>query len=156
MRPAFAEQLNPDSAVKAPSRGKKILVVDDNPIVLKTLSLGLGARGYEMITAAGASEAIAAVHVEKPDLIILDIFFPPDVVTQGGMGWDGFRMIEWFIVWTKADTFPPSSFPRLTPYNTKTAALLPECRRFCKSHLRHATWWTPFKTFLATNPLIRR
>jgi CheY-like chemotaxis protein len=30
---------------------------------------------------------------EVPDLILLDISFPPDV---GGVAWDGFRIMEWF------------------------------------------------------------
>jgi len=73
---------------------KKILVVDDNPVILRALSLALGARGYEVFTALDASEAFGTVRVEKPDLILLDIFFPPDIM-QGGMTWNAFRIIEW-------------------------------------------------------------
>jgi CheY-like chemotaxis protein len=32
------------------------------------------------------------VRREKPDLVLLDITFPPDV---GGMSWDGFRIMDW-------------------------------------------------------------
>ncbi len=73
---------------------KKILVVDDNPILLRALSLALGARGYEVFTAIDASEAFGFARMEKLDLILLDIFFPPDV-TQNGMTWDAFRIIDW-------------------------------------------------------------
>jgi CheY-like chemotaxis protein len=72
---------------------KKILVVDDNEVVVKTLSLKLQGAGYQVITAADGAEAVAAARKEIPDLILLDVFFPPDV---GGVPWDGFRIMEWF------------------------------------------------------------
>jgi CheY-like chemotaxis protein len=72
---------------------KKILVVDDNEIILKTISLKLQGAGYQVITALDGSEAVAAARKENPDLILLDISFPPDV---GGVEWDGFRIMEWF------------------------------------------------------------
>jgi CheY-like chemotaxis protein len=72
---------------------KKILVVDDNEIILKTISLKLQGAGYKVVTALDGSEAVAAARKENPDLILLDITFPPDV---GGVEWDGFRIMEWF------------------------------------------------------------
>jgi len=68
--------------------------VDDNPVLLRALALALNARGFEVFTAIDASEAFGFARVEKLDLILLDIFFPPDVV-QSGMTWDAFRIIEW-------------------------------------------------------------
>jgi len=73
---------------------KKILVVDDNPVLLRALALALGARGYEVFTAVDASEAFGFARLEKLNLILLDIFFPADV-TQNGMTWDAFRIINW-------------------------------------------------------------
>jgi CheY-like chemotaxis protein len=72
---------------------KKILVVDDNEVVLKTVSLKLQACGYQIITALDGTEAVAAARKENPDLILLDISFPPDV---DGVPWDGFRIMDWF------------------------------------------------------------
>ena len=82
--------MNTDPA--APPK-KKILVVDDNEIVVKTLTLKLQGAGYEVIVAMDGAEAVAAARKETPDLILLDIFFPPDV---GSVPWDGFRIMEWF------------------------------------------------------------
>ena len=73
---------------------KKILLVDDNPVLLRALSLALGARGYEVFTAVDASEAFGFARLEKLNLILLDIFFPPDVM-QSGMTWDTLRIINW-------------------------------------------------------------
>jgi len=75
------------------STQKKILVVDDNEIILKTISLKLQGSGYKVITALDGAEAVAAARRELPDLILLDISFPPDV---DGVPWDGFRIMEWF------------------------------------------------------------
>jgi len=79
------------SPAKLPA--KKILVVDDNEIVIKTITLKLQGAGYQVITAMDGSEAVALARKELPDLILLDVSFPPDV---GGVAWDGFRIMEWF------------------------------------------------------------
>ena len=72
---------------------KKILVVDDNEIVLKTISLKLQGAGYQVLTALDGAAAVAAARKDAPDLILLDLSFPPDVA---GVPWDGFRIMEWF------------------------------------------------------------
>jgi CheY-like chemotaxis protein len=72
---------------------KKILVVDDNEIVIKTITLKLQGAGYQVIAAMDGSDAVALARKENPDLILLDISFPTDV---GGVPWDGFRIMEWF------------------------------------------------------------
>jgi len=82
---------------------KKILVVDDNAIILKTLSLALKQSGFEVITALDGSEAVGAVRREKPDVIVLDISFPQDVT---GVPWDGFRIVQWLRRIEEAKTVP--------------------------------------------------
>lgn len=72
---------------------KKILVVDDNEILIKTITLKLQGAGYQVVVAMDGSEAVALARKENPDLILLDISFPPDL---GGVPWDGFRIMEWF------------------------------------------------------------
>jgi len=76
----------------AAARQKKILVIDDNEIILKTTSMKLQSAGYQVFTALDGSEGVAAVRRVKPDLVLLDIAFPPDV---SGMSWDGFRIMDW-------------------------------------------------------------
>jgi CheY-like chemotaxis protein len=83
--------MNASTAVGPPA--KKILVVDDNEIVIKTITLKLQGAGYRVIAAMDGSEAVALARKESPDLILLDISFPTDV---GGVPWDGFRIMEWF------------------------------------------------------------
>ncbi|HXS69787.1 MAG TPA: response regulator, partial [Candidatus Polarisedimenticolia bacterium] len=70
---------------------QKILVVDDNPVIIKTLSMKLISAGYDVVTAADGSGAVSATRNEKPNLILLDISFPADV----GIDWDGFKIIAW-------------------------------------------------------------
>src|SRR5690348_871304 len=74
---------------------KKILIVDDSIIVLKTISTKLKANGYQPITAQDGGQAISTVRQDRPDLILLDLSFPPDVAHGGGVSWDGFLIIEW-------------------------------------------------------------
>jgi CheY-like chemotaxis protein len=74
---------------------KKILLVDDSPIILKTLSNKLRPHGYHILTALDGGAAISMVRREKPDLILLDVSFPPDVAHGGGVAWDGFLILDW-------------------------------------------------------------
>jgi len=74
---------------------QKILVVDDNPIIVKTLGFKLKGEGYDVCTALDGSEAVATARKERPDLILLDISFPPDVGHGGGVSWDGFLIMDW-------------------------------------------------------------
>ena len=74
---------------------KKILIVDDSAVIVAALSLKLRTKGYEVITAADGAAAVSAARREKPDLILLDISFPPDVGHGGGVPWDGFLIMDW-------------------------------------------------------------
>jgi two-component system, OmpR family, alkaline phosphatase synthesis response regulator PhoP len=56
--------------------GEKILVVDDEPDIVETLSFRLEQEGYEVITAADGLEALDKARKESPDLLILDIMMP--------------------------------------------------------------------------------
>lgn len=55
---------------------KKILIVDDDPIVLKYLESLLTDNGYETVKAANGIEASDMVEKIKPDLITLDLEMP--------------------------------------------------------------------------------
>ncbi|MGD0615781.1 MAG: response regulator [Verrucomicrobiota bacterium] len=77
------------------SKTKKILLVDDDPVILGTLSLKLKSKGYQVVTASDGSQAIGVTRKEKPDLMLLDVCFPPDVAHGGGVPWNGFLIMEW-------------------------------------------------------------
>jgi len=72
---------------------KKILVVDDNEIVIKTISLKLQGAGYQVLTAMDGSTAVSTARKEAPDLILLDLSFPPMLMACRGTvfeSWSGF------------------------------------------------------------------
>jgi two-component system KDP operon response regulator KdpE len=54
----------------------KILVVDDEPHVVRLAEANLRAAGYEVVSAADGRTALAMAERELPDLIILDIMLP--------------------------------------------------------------------------------
>ena len=82
--------------------GKTILVVDDDAVIIKTTSSKLKSQGYQVVTAMDAAEAMSAVRQHKPDLILLDIAFPPDV----GVDWDGLKIIMWMQRMDEAKNIP--------------------------------------------------
>lgn len=63
----------------------KILVVDDDPDLVKALRLRLRANNYEVATASDGYAAIATAQKERPALIILDLGLPVG---------DGFVVLE--------------------------------------------------------------
>ena len=54
----------------------KILVVDDEELLVKGIRFNLQNDGYEVITGSNGLEAIASAKNEKPDLIVLDVMMP--------------------------------------------------------------------------------
>jgi two-component system KDP operon response regulator KdpE len=54
----------------------KVLVVDDDPSLLKALRIGLTARGDDVLVAHSGAEAINQVALAGPDLVILDLGLP--------------------------------------------------------------------------------
>jgi CheY-like chemotaxis protein len=65
------------------SQGRRVLVVDDNPDHRALLAELLRGRGYEVIEAQDASEALQLISGQKPDACVIDIGLP---------GMDGFEL----------------------------------------------------------------
>jgi DNA-binding response OmpR family regulator len=54
----------------------RVLVVDDEPRIVKFLELKLKASGYGVLTANSGSEALEQVEAQEPDLVVLDVLMP--------------------------------------------------------------------------------
>lgn len=54
----------------------RILVVDDERAIRRTLRTSLTAKGHEVLEASGGEEALEMVSKERPDLVILDLGLP--------------------------------------------------------------------------------
>ena len=63
----------------------KLLLIDDEPDILRVLSMSLKADGYDVISAANGTEGIAAFEKETPDIVITDIKMP---------GMDGIEVLK--------------------------------------------------------------
>lgn len=68
----------------------RVLVVDDEPQILRALAINLRARHYEVFLAATGADALVAASTHKPDLVVLDLGLPDidgvDVI-RGLRGW---------------------------------------------------------------------
>jgi two-component system, OmpR family, KDP operon response regulator KdpE len=54
----------------------RVLIVDDEPQILRALRINLTARQYEVITAADGTQALRAAAEDRPDLVVLDLGLP--------------------------------------------------------------------------------
>ena len=66
----------------------RILIVDDEPQIVRGLEDNLRFEGYQTATATNGEEALAAAAREAPDLVLLDIMMP------GLSGWDVCRALR--------------------------------------------------------------
>ncbi len=102
---------------------KKILIVDDSPVVLKALSMKLNSSGYTAVTAEDGASAVSLARREKPDLILLDVSFPPDVAHGGGVPWDGFLIMAWLRRMDDVKDIPVVIITGGDPVKTKERAI---------------------------------
>ena len=68
--------------------GYKILVVDDEPDVLRMLQVVLARRGYDVLAAPTGIEGLVTAQGERPDLILLDIMM------EGMDGWEVLKLLK--------------------------------------------------------------
>lgn len=64
---------------------QRILVVDDDPVLVNTLRRGLSYDGFAVDVAASGEEGLASARERQPDLVILDVMMP---------GLDGFEVLR--------------------------------------------------------------
>ena len=70
----------------------RILIVDDELSIIKFLRANLEANGYEVLAAMNGTEALQAIEMELPGLVILDIMMP---------GMDGFEVCRQLREWSQ-------------------------------------------------------
>ncbi|HVV72980.1 MAG TPA: response regulator [Verrucomicrobiae bacterium] len=84
------------TALEAVSRPRrKVLIADDSLVWVTALSMKLRNHGYDVVVCQQGARIVSAARSEKPDLILLDINFPPDVANGGEAPWDGLTVLEW-------------------------------------------------------------
>jgi two-component system KDP operon response regulator KdpE len=71
--------------------GARVLVVDDEPPILRAVAANLRARGYDVLTAATGEAALTAAQAHQPDCIVLDLGLP---------GIDGLEVLRHLRSWT--------------------------------------------------------
>jgi CheY-like chemotaxis protein len=54
----------------------RILVVDDDPTILRLVRLNLEVEGYDVLEATNGREALEAVKAHAPDLVVCDVMMP--------------------------------------------------------------------------------
>jgi DNA-binding response OmpR family regulator len=66
----------------------RVLVVDDDPVIVRLLEVNLNLDGYEVETATRGEQALERARETNPDLLILDVMMP------GLDGWDTCRRLR--------------------------------------------------------------
>jgi CheY-like chemotaxis protein len=85
---------NPPTPVNPPTlvgNNRKILIVDDNPVVLKAFELKLKSDGFVVSTTSNSAAVASTAEQAQAELIVLDVNFPPGAA----MEWNGFTVMQW-------------------------------------------------------------
>ena len=70
----------------------RVLVVDDEPPIVRAVAANLRVRGFEVLTASTGEAALAAVETHQPDCVVLDLGLP---------GIDGLEVLRRLRTWTQ-------------------------------------------------------
>jgi two-component system, OmpR family, KDP operon response regulator KdpE len=70
----------------------RVLVVDDEPPIVRAVAANLRVRGYQVLTAPTGEAALAAVEIHQPDCVVLDLGLP---------GIDGLEVLRRLRTWTR-------------------------------------------------------
>ncbi len=85
-------------------RQYKVLVVDDEPFICRSLSFVLRKENYEVFEARNGQEALDAIEEHRPDLVFLDVMMPKIngfEVTRRVRADDGFKLTKIILLTAK-------------------------------------------------------
>src|SRR5580658_11143266 len=68
--------LDGQPARRVASLQPRVLIVEDEPALLRALQINLRARGYDVATAASGAEGLAVARRHPPDVVLLDLGLP--------------------------------------------------------------------------------
>jgi len=71
-----------------PESKPRILIVDDDPVIVRLLQINFRLVGYDVDTAFRGEEALERIHEDLPDAIVLDVMMP------GIDGWEVCRQLK--------------------------------------------------------------
>ncbi|MEW6058944.1 MAG: response regulator [Actinomycetota bacterium] len=69
-------------------RKPRILIVDDDPVIIRLLQINFRLEGYEVDAASRGEEALRLVQEHRPDVVVLDVMMP------GLDGWEVCRQLK--------------------------------------------------------------
>lgn len=133
-------------------KNRKILIVDDNPIVVRAFQMKLKASGFEVITATEGSEGVGAARRAKPDLIILDLNFP-SVASFSSLNWDGFSIMQWLKRFKEVADIPIIILTSEDPAAQGEPALAAGAAAFCQKPVDFQEFLALILKHLRENPL---
>lgn len=126
----------PGEAQPSVGANRKILVVDDNAVVLKAMAGKLSASGFNVVTVAESAAGVGAARKECPDLVILDINFPPDNGFSS-LQWDGLNILQWFQRFEELKHIPVIIITADDPVKHKEKTLAAGATAFFKKPVDH-------------------
>ncbi|SNS64809.1 two-component system, OmpR family, KDP operon response regulator KdpE [Asanoa hainanensis] len=82
----------------------RILVVDDEPQILRAMRINLRARGYDVDVAADGGTALKSAAARPPDLVVLDLGLPDIEGTEVIRGLRGWTTVPIIVLSGRADS----------------------------------------------------
>jgi len=127
----------------------KILVIDDSPIIQRTVYFQFRDRGFKVLMSGNLTESLAVVRAEKPDVILLDINFPAEYSMAGEVR-DGFWATKWLHQIPEVKHIPVILISSADPVEAEPRALAAGAAAFMPKPLDHAKLLALIQNLIAT------
>jgi DNA-binding response OmpR family regulator len=132
-------------------QGHRILIIDDDPIYVKSTKAILESRGYRVDSAPNGDVGLSKIKEEMPDLVILDVMMDwvleGVTVSQEMMGQDELRRVPIIMVTSIRSSeyrglFPQDQYLHINSWLDKPCApdkLVSEVEKTLARHMRYQT-----------------
>jgi chemosensory pili system protein ChpA (sensor histidine kinase/response regulator) len=125
--------MNPPNTIPAHA---KVLVIDDNPIIQRAVYFALRDHGIKVLMCGDITDGLHLIREEMPDLIVLDINFPPDGMISGER--DGFWALDWMHHVQGVKDIPVIMISSADPITTRPRVLAAGAAEFLQKPLNKA------------------
>jgi two-component system KDP operon response regulator KdpE len=109
--------------LNANTKGPKVLVIDDNPIIQRTMYFALRDQGCAVQMCGVIADALKVIREQPLDLLLLDLNFPPDTSVGSIFVRDGFWVLDWVRHWEETKDTPVIVVSSDPPEKSKAHAL---------------------------------
>jgi CheY-like chemotaxis protein len=133
-----------------------VLYIEDNLSNLELVErILLRFPSIQLISATRGEQGVDLARERRPDLILLDLSFPPDVAHGGGVPWDGFLIMNWLRRFEEVNQVPVIVITGTEPAGNKDHSLANGAIAYFQKPLDHSALLSAIKEAIKDEPTVQ-